>query len=364
MRRRKLGSVFAAIGCSGSPRDAKPNLDQAAAILSHLSPGSGSLPEDRSMWPSFLSGGLVPPPTSVPNSDVGSTPTAMTTTSLSNSASSDHGSFSISSSVPASVLGFLSGGSTGPQLHNYALGVGETSVAQIRPGMLSVPTAPTATADGRSSPMSVPVTAEDDALNLLALRSASVSASVPLSSSLSHSHTRSQSQSQLYSRSRVHTHSHSLSLSDAPSKERERRSSNAYEYGLGLGNGHDYKYAYTPNSNGQWYLPRSSVRSKSGSSRSRSGSQSVSESKSDDDDESADLEDGSDTGMDGERTKRTRLYGSHTRLRKTEDEEEDGVGGVTRISLREDAEEDAEDDKGPRRAAHTWDGMEMEMEMD
>jgi len=90
----------------------------------------------------------------------------------------------------------------------------------------------------------------------------------------------------------------------------------------------------------------------------------VSESRSDDEDESADLEDGSEGGMDGEGTRRARLYGSHMRLQKTEDEDEDGMGGVARISLREDVEEDAEDDKGPRRTAQTWDGMEMEMEMD
>ena len=34
--------------------------------MSHLSPSSASLPEDRSLWPSFLSGGLVPPPANKP----------------------------------------------------------------------------------------------------------------------------------------------------------------------------------------------------------------------------------------------------------------------------------------------------------
>lgn len=37
-------------------------LLEAAAILSHLSPKTEGLPEDRSLWPSFLSGGSVPAP--------------------------------------------------------------------------------------------------------------------------------------------------------------------------------------------------------------------------------------------------------------------------------------------------------------
>ncbi|KAF8629500.1 hypothetical protein AX17_005626 [Amanita inopinata Kibby_2008] len=40
-------------------------LLEAAAILSHLSPSSSSLPEDRSLWPSFLSGGSLPPPENI-----------------------------------------------------------------------------------------------------------------------------------------------------------------------------------------------------------------------------------------------------------------------------------------------------------
>ncbi|GJJ12776.1 hypothetical protein Clacol_007021 [Clathrus columnatus] len=46
-------------------------LLEAAAILSHLSPataGGTSLPEDRSLWPSYLSGGLLPFPAGHPNS--------------------------------------------------------------------------------------------------------------------------------------------------------------------------------------------------------------------------------------------------------------------------------------------------------
>lgn len=105
-----------------------------------------------------------------------------------------------------------------------------------------------------------------------------------------------------------------------------------------------------PNTNGGWSLPRSSVRSKSGSSGSRSRSQSASESRSDDEDEGAFGEGGVGVDMDGARVHRSRVHAWKT---------EDGDGGVTEIS--EDGQEDAEDMKG--RAEQTWDGMEMEMEM-
>lgn len=52
---------------------------EAAAILSHISPQNGvgtSLPEDRSLWPAYLSGGLLPTPgSSVPTTN---TPTFTT----------------------------------------------------------------------------------------------------------------------------------------------------------------------------------------------------------------------------------------------------------------------------------------------
>ncbi|QRV93253.1 C2H2 zinc finger [Ceratobasidium sp. AG-Ba] len=58
---------------------------EAAAILSHISPQNGvgtSLPEDRSLWPAYLSGGLLPTPgSSVPTS---------TTTITSNPATHTH----------------------------------------------------------------------------------------------------------------------------------------------------------------------------------------------------------------------------------------------------------------------------------
>ncbi|KAF8132877.1 hypothetical protein EV363DRAFT_1449078 [Boletus edulis] len=351
-------------------------LLEAAAILSHLSPSSASLPEDRSLWPSFLSGGLVPPPASVLSNDVGPTSMTTTTTAASQvaSASSTDASFPISSSVPASTLLSSCSGSTGPRLHDYPIG-GAGIGAQVHPGMLGVPTAPMQVPAQQTT---MGTTREDDALNLLALGSASVtsgswvssasasaSASNPLSSSSSHARAHSHSLS--------YSHSHSLLVSHA-SKERERRRSIAYEYGLVSGR-YAYKsgsaaYTYAPNSNGGWFLPRSSVRSKSGSSGSRSQSQSPSESRSDDEDEAVfgdvdvgvhldghiDVED----RMDGARV-RPKVYGSRVCAWKIED----GDGGVTDLSLREDEQEEAQDEKNVKRGAEqTWDGMEMEMEMD
>ena len=177
-------------------------IGQAAAILSHLSPASASLPDDRSLWPLFLSGGLVPPPAAVLNTDV--TPTHTGTPSP--PASSAH-TRPIPSSVPASTA------TGGPRRHDSA--IGRNGIAQDRPGVVGVPTE----IDGERVPV---LTTKDDALNLLALRGVSVS--VPSSHG--------------------HAHAHSLSLSSSSSSarvshERQRRRSNAYEYGFTPGRGRD-----------------------------------------------------------------------------------------------------------------------------
>ncbi|KAG1896349.1 uncharacterized protein F5891DRAFT_1054417 [Suillus fuscotomentosus] len=140
-------------------------LLEAAAILSHLSPSSTtgtSLPEDRSLWPTFLSGGIVPPP--APGSaHEGSSPSSP--------------SKPISSSVPATSALSSSGraGSTGPRLHDYSISqaTGPGGITQLRPGLLGVPTTPNSRAP--SSPVPVPAAPTDaDARNLLALGSVSV----------------------------------------------------------------------------------------------------------------------------------------------------------------------------------------------
>ena len=95
---------------------------QAAAILSHLTPsasGGSSLPDDRSLWPSFLSGGKLPPP--LPASD------------SAEAASAAAAAQPISSSVPS-----------GPRIHDYALpSTSVSGITRLRPGIFAVPTEPT-----------------------------------------------------------------------------------------------------------------------------------------------------------------------------------------------------------------------------
>ena len=116
---------------------------QAAAILSHLDPGS-SLPDDRSLWPSYLSGGLLPPPTTA-------TPPSASTLATSKSADGTAAvRHTVSSSVPShtsmghrarsgsvSTTVSVSTSAGGPRMHNYKVAGG---ITQIRPGLLAQPT--------------------------------------------------------------------------------------------------------------------------------------------------------------------------------------------------------------------------------
>ncbi|KAG5721990.1 hypothetical protein E4T56_gene18470 [Termitomyces sp. T112] len=98
-------------------------LLEAAAILSHLSPHTSSLPEDRSLWPSFLSGGSLPKVDSTaPTSTGGAT-------------------HPVSSSVPAHG-NFHRAPSNGPRLHDYSIPTSSagSGVTQFRPGLVGVPT--------------------------------------------------------------------------------------------------------------------------------------------------------------------------------------------------------------------------------
>jgi len=94
-------------------------LMEAAAILSHLTPsasGGSSLPDDRSLWPSFLSGGALPPPVPVPLGESVTETTAYPT----------------SSSVPS-----------GPRIHDYSLpSTSVSGITRLRPGIIAVPTEP------------------------------------------------------------------------------------------------------------------------------------------------------------------------------------------------------------------------------
>ncbi|KAF9269722.1 hypothetical protein L218DRAFT_953347 [Marasmius fiardii PR-910] len=104
-------------------------LLEAAAILSHFSPDSAtgtSLPEDRSLWPSFLSGGSLPLPegsSSVPNSTTASSTRAT---------------------------------STGPRLHNYAISTADA--VKVRLGLVVANGNPASSEapSVRSTPIPVP----------------------------------------------------------------------------------------------------------------------------------------------------------------------------------------------------------------
>src|SRR5882762_3536344 len=90
--------------------------------------GVSSLPDDRSLWPYFLSNGALPPPSTIlaPDSALLS-PT-------------NHRS---SSSVPANPAVVVRSSSTGPRLYDYSLPLSATTgggITRVRPGVLGVPT--------------------------------------------------------------------------------------------------------------------------------------------------------------------------------------------------------------------------------
>ncbi|KXN89195.1 hypothetical protein AN958_06038 [Leucoagaricus sp. SymC.cos] len=300
-------------------------LLEAAAILSHLSPASSSLPEDRSLWPSFLSGGSLPPPDP---STLMSTPelkrngfssgsagaNAATTTAAQGTEGMNGGAAAaISSSVPAMV--YTRSSSTGPRMHDYSIPVNSSST-QLRPGLLGVPT------DG----------ADRSNSNILVTSATSNQAqpmSVPITTSLS-SHSWS-----------------SVSVSNADSS--------ITGSGTGIG----------------WSLPRSSIRSVSGgSSRSRSGSASDDEQDNEvgDDDSVLDDDLGSPYGR-SMRFGRRNGYGygaySHHRTSSRSWKREDDDIGAGAWSLKEEDENLGASNKKEEGAdGKEWDGMEMEMDMD
>ncbi|KAH9919496.1 uncharacterized protein BXZ73DRAFT_92088 [Epithele typhae] len=311
-------------------------LLEAAAILSHLAPsasGGTSLPEDRSLWPSFLSGGLLPPPD---QANLIHEPRPSKPRSVSISGSLEH-SFThpVSSSVPAPSLlsaslstssapgfgtvssrsGSRSGTATslgrspsaGPRLHNYALPSSGGGLTHVRPGVVGVPTDPTATPEPdparirqgfpgppRSAPMPVPGGARhapqqpDGAYSFVSGASVSDAWGSPVSTS---GFAQSSFRSSVGSTSGYSASAMGRSFSDG------------------------------------WSLPRSSVRSGSGSgggSRSRSGSA------------DQEVEMGDADFVDGDEGVRA------------------GRFGFTSRGWKQAADEKIEEE---------WDGMEMEMEM-
>ncbi|PIL27468.1 transcription factor [Ganoderma sinense ZZ0214-1] len=136
-------------------------LLEAAAILSHLAPsasGGTSLPEDRSLWPSFLSGGLLPPPDQA--NMIHDTKYSSKARASSVSTSLDQSiTYPTSSSVPAPSLlsvrsssssGIGSGSGTatstgrspsaGPRMHDYAIPSSGGGLTHVRPGVVGVST--------------------------------------------------------------------------------------------------------------------------------------------------------------------------------------------------------------------------------
>ncbi|KAF9501550.1 hypothetical protein BDN71DRAFT_1585246 [Pleurotus eryngii] len=265
-------------------------LLEAAAILSHMSPGATgtSLPDDRSLWPAFLSGSPVaqpPPPENAP----GVTSTHELTRL-------------ISSSVPAaSALGSMTrAGSTGPRLHDYSIPASAAvsgSITQVRPGLVGVSTSTNA----QTRP--VPVPNNNSAFTMYRTVSASADSWGSPYSPIGIGHgIHGPSQSGIRSTSGSTSHSYYTRSADG----------------------------------GGWSLPRSSLRSISRSSpsqRSRSDSASM------DEDESVEVD------VDG-----LGFAGRGRRNWKGEDDEF-SIG----FSVKEEDEEKKQD---------TWDGMEMEMDMD
>ncbi|KAI9063682.1 hypothetical protein FKP32DRAFT_1676370 [Trametes sanguinea] len=304
-------------------------LLEAAAILSHLAPsaaGGRSLPEDRSLWPSYMSGGILPPPDTANGAQQENAKSGLKGRSSSTSASLDQTVMHpVSSSVPASS--FLSASvnagrsstrspSAGPRMHDYAL-PSSSGVTQVRPGVVGVPTTAAdaahahalASANGhptaqQSAPMPVPVPGRDmyrepregGGYSFVSASGASASEawSSPVSVGFAQSSFRSSSAA-----------SYPASYS-APGLERSFSSEGA----------------------GAWSLPRSSVRS---SSRSRSGS----------------VDEGEFVDVDG-----------------VADEAENAAVGVGRFGFTSRSwKMDMARNGNGKIEEEEWDGMEMEMEM-
>ncbi|KAI0826664.1 hypothetical protein BC628DRAFT_1373591 [Trametes gibbosa] len=256
-------------------------LLEAAAILSHLDPsatGGRSLPDDRSLWPSFLSGGLLPPPDAANtlNDSARGTPKARSSSVAGLLDQPDV--YPVSSSVPAaSLLSASAGGriltrspSAGPRMHDYAL-PSSGGITHVRPGVVGVPMnngnahpdAPlgqplsisyTTAQQQRSAPVPVPVPAARDTYREPRCIDANATGGYSFVS------TSGASASEAWSSP--------VSVGFAQSSF---RSSSATSHSAASVSG--LERSFSSEGAGAWSLPRSSVRSSSLSrSRSRSGS--------------------------------------------------------------------------------------------
>ncbi|KAJ7653143.1 hypothetical protein DFH06DRAFT_1330540 [Mycena polygramma] len=107
-------------------KHAQVQLLEAAAILSHLSPDSEtgtSLPEDRGMWPRWVSGGTL-------EGEEGGVPA-----SFGSGASGPFGSSSVGGASEYALRSGSAGAGGGPRMHDYEVPRG----AEVRAGVVEVP---------------------------------------------------------------------------------------------------------------------------------------------------------------------------------------------------------------------------------
>ena len=281
--------------------------------------GGSSLPEDRSYWPSFLSGGLLPPPSTAAES--AHTPAQPRSAPF----PAPYAARPTSSSVPApSALSSSRPASTRPRLHEYPI-PGAGGVTHVRPGVLGVPTGP---AGAREA----------------------VAVAVSLSGAMR----------------TMAPYAREGARRASPVRDGEGSEPWGSPVSLRPESALSYSCARTDGGASAWSVPRSSFvsvsvsasASASASSRSRSMSMPGS-------DESefvevevgvgaeAEAEDGSGLGEHQPYgfSSRGRVGGSRYGL------DEDGASGVgVGFSVKEEEEEEEEEEEG-------WDGMEMEMEL-
>lgn len=386
--------------------------------MSPAASGGRSLPEDRSLWPSFLSGGSLPPPEPpIPTNRSASgshDSTAVhgpgrngSTTSggvTAPSPSYNHG-HPVSSSVPARST------STGPRLHDY--GVSPGVVTQVRPGLIGVTTSSGGVAViGERTNSTASANASDGAA--VANSTNNVTQPVPVPNGGRHYHDAFGS---VGSNGGSYYRNHRSTAAPESWGSSQGGGLVGYPYSNGVANSN---HGTSVISAGGWSLPRSSVRSGSSPGQSsqmfgrRSRSRSVSNGASrrtvsgssespPSDDESVDVD-----GMmeDGRRDREVNVV-----IEEEEDEEDEEDGGaITRRKgafvddgktgmhtprnvygsryppsrygyqstgrrlrgMDDDDDMDRDDEmdgsrmrKGPvTKREEEWDGMEMEMDMD
>lgn len=300
-------------------------LLEAAAILSHMSPsasGGRSLPDDRSLWPSFLSGGLLPPPNTSTDAATNGTKT-LGGRGGGLSTLDNRPAFPVSSSVPAHsiiVPPMARSTSTGPRLHDYAISP-SGGLTHVRPGVL------VSRGVDSPAPSSSPALPNDMTL-LGSTTTMNGSRTVPVPVPMNHTTYR-----------------------DPAGYGFASNASDPWGDASPVSLGYGQSFRSSNFSGGGWSLPRSSVRSVS-LSRSRSGSVSKS-------DEDEVQEDYADVDVDVDEVNLSEMreeFGGRGRMSATRHGHSwslDDEGMVEDVRVK--AKQDKIDEE--------WDGMDMEMEM-